>query len=246
MLGLTILSPHYDDAAFSLTISLSRWSELPMQLTVANFFTQTEYAPHALSTHTSPVSAIRKREDRLALRLIDRRIRIESLGFIDAPLRFGISPEAVSRPHIAALRQPAEIDSMTERIHKYFMTGVVLSPLGLGDHVDHLAVKQAAVASSTPYRLGFYEDLPYASWISKSALCLRLREVERSIRIMLRPAIIRSRNFTPAHKRQVISRYFSQVSFDTVTAIVEYASNYGGGERVWIPTNSARWKAIVE
>ena len=245
MLGLTILSPHYDDGAFSLSIALSRWSKLPAQLTVANFFTRSQYAPHVLSKHLSPVSAIRRREDRLALSLIDRRIRVESLDLLDAPLRFGISADAVCWPQTAALQTQAEIASMAHCIRKYLRRGVVLAPLALGDHVDHLAVRQAALASSFPSKLAFYEDLPYAIWTSKSTLCLKLREVERSIRTTLRPAIVCSRLFTPAHKRQVITKYASQIGSDIVTAIVQYASNYGGGERVWIPTNSARWKLLI-
>ena len=245
MLGLTILSPHYDDGAFSLSIALSRWSKLPVQLTVANFFTQSQYAPYVLSKQVSPVSAIRRREDRLALSLIDRRIRVESLGLIDAPLRFGVSADAVSSPETRALQTQAEIASLAHRIHKYFIRGMVLAPLGLGDHVDHLAVKQAALASSVPYKLAFYEDLPYATWTSKSTICVKLQEVERSIRTALRPVIVCNRVFTPAHKRQVITKYASQIASDIVTAIVQYASNYRGGERVWIPTNGARWKFLI-
>src|SRR5690349_15351519 len=172
MLELTILSPHRDDAAFSLSIALSRWSTLPVQLTVVNFFTVTQYAPHAFSTHISSTSALRTREDRSALRSIDRRIRIESLELLDAPLRFGIHPDAICRPQTAALQNPTEIAALANRIGRYFTRGLVVAPLALGDHVDHLAVYRAALASSTDHKLAFYEDLPYATWTSKRSLLL--------------------------------------------------------------------------
>ena len=246
MFELTILSPHRDDAAFSLSIALFCWSKLPIQLTVVNFFTQSEYAPHALSTRISTISSLRKREDRSALRSIDRRIRLKSLDLLDAPLRFGIPADATSRPDIAALQSSAEIDTLAEGVRKYFAHGLVLAPLALGDHVDHLAVKRAALVNSKHYNLGFYEDLPYATWTSSSSLCLKVREAEQCTRVSLRPAIVRSRAFTAAHKRQVITKYDSQISSDTVTAIAKYTSKYGGGERFWFPKYGGPWKLLIQ
>ena len=246
MFELTILSPHHDDAAFSLSIALFCWSKLRVELTVVNFFTQSEYAPHALSTRVSTTSALRQREDHLALRSIDPRIQVKSLDLLDAPLRFGIPVDATSRPYIAALQSSAEIDAVAERVRKYFSRGLVLAPLALGDHVDHLAVKRAALVNSKHHKLGFYEDLPYATWTSSSSLCLRVRETEQHTRVSLRPVIIRSHGFTAAHKRQIITKYHSQINSDTVTAIAKYASKCGGGERLWIPEYGGLWKLLIQ
>jgi LmbE family N-acetylglucosaminyl deacetylase len=246
MLDLTILSPHRDDAAFSLSIALFCWSKLPVQLTVVNFFTRSEYAPHALSTRASTIATLRKREDRVALGSIDHRIRLESLELLDAPLRFGISADATSRPEAAALQSQAEIDAITDRVRQYFARGVVLAPLALGNHVDHIAVNRAAVAAGPHPKLGFYEDLPYATWTPESSLLLKLRELEQYTRVSLRAAVIRRDSFTTAHKRQIITKYHSQIRSDGVTAIVKYASNHRGGERIWIPKYGGPWKSLIQ
>lgn len=246
MLELTILSPHRDDAAFSLCLALSQWSNLPVKLAVVNFFTISEYAPHALSTRKASISALRTREDYAVLRSINSEIRVEALDLLDAPLRFGISPDAVTRPETAALQSASEIEALAGRVRKCFTRGLVLAPLGLGDHVDHLAVNSAAVASSANHRLGFYEDLPYAIWTSEQALCEKVRKVELSTKVNLKSAVIRSHSFAVARKRHLIDKYQSQIRPEEARAIANYASNYDGGERIWIPKYGAPWKLLIQ
>ncbi len=246
MLELTILSPHRDDAAFSLSVALSYWSKLQLKLKVVNFFTRSEYAPRALSTYTSTVSALRRREDRSALSALDLGIRIEALDLLDAPLRYGVSAHAICRPETAALQSVSEIEDLGRRIRQYFIRGLVLAPLALGDHVDHLAVSSAALSNSVDHKLGFYEDLPYALWTSESALRQRLHKNERAIGVHLRSVVIRNRKFTVAHKRRLISRYRSQISAEEATSIAKYASRYRGGERLWVPRYGSSWNSLVQ
>lgn len=246
MLELTILSPHRDDAAFSLSVALSYWSKLSLKLSVVNFFTVSEYAPHALSTRASTISAIRTREDHSALSAIDGGIRVEAFNLLDAPLRFGIGADAICRSETAALQSTSEIDALGLRLRKYFERGLVLAPLALGDHVDHLAVSKAAQASSMRHKLGFYEDLPYATWTSESTFRHRLHKTEQHTGVHLRSVVIRNRNFTVAHKRRLINRYRSQITPEEAASIAQYACNYGGGERVWIPRYSSAWKSLSQ
>ncbi len=246
MLELTILSPHCDDAAFSLSVALSYWSKLSLKLNVVNFFTVSEYAPHALSTGASAVSAVRSREDHSALAAIDRGIRVEALNLLDAPLRFGVGADAICRSETAALQSASEIDALGQSLRKYFKRGLVLAPLALGDHVDHLAVSKAAQASSTDRKLGFYEDLPYATWTSESAFCHRLHKTEQHTGVHLRGVVIRNRNFTVAHKRRLINKYRSQITPEEATSIAHFAYNYGGGERVWFPKYGVAWNPLVQ
>ncbi len=246
MLDLTILSPHRDDAAFSLSTALSCWRKLPLKLNIVNFFTISEYAPRALSTRASTISALRTREDHLALSAIDSRIRATALGLLDAPLRLGISADAISRPETAAMQSASEIEALGRSVRKYFDRGLVLAPLALGDHVDHLAVSQAALASSVDHKLGFYEDLPYATWTSESALCQRLRKTEQRAGVHLRSVVIRNRDFTVAHKRRLVNKYQSQITPEEATSIARHAWKYGGGERIWIPRYGSNWNFLIQ
>ncbi len=155
MFGLTILSPHRDDAAFSLSMALCRWSELDLDIRVVNFFTVSEYGPHAASSRVMSIASIRRGEDRSVLSSISPRIRVESLDLLDAPLRLGVSASAVCKPETIALQPEEEIHRLAAGLQKQFARGLVMAPLALGNHVDHLAVNRAAIAAANNTLLGF-------------------------------------------------------------------------------------------
>lgn len=241
---LTLLSPHRDDAAFSLYVCLSRWRKAPVRLTVLNFFTESAYAPRALPISRDCVSAARAREDRHAVRAIDPRIQIKSAGLLDAPLRLGIEAGAVCRPEVRAYDDSLDLGTLRRVIRARIITGLVIAPLGLGNHVDHVLVNKAASETLPGKRLAYYEDLPYASWTSQTELMQRVSECERRTRIGLKPIIVRAEHAV-WRKREVGAHYQSQITPTEAAQIARYAARYGGGERIWIPGHSMRWKALV-
>ena len=245
MLALTILSPHRDDAAFSLYLALRYWTRLPIPLRVVNFFTISEYAPHAAACSQRSVSTLRRREDQLVLSSLHRAIRIESLDLLDAPIRLGISSDDIAKPESAARQPAAEISELAIQINNYFAQGLVLAPLALGNHVDHLAVHAAAIESSRPHKLGFYEDLPYATWTSNASLRDRLTEVERSTHTGLKPHVVRSAGMGVSQKYRAITRYKSQITRSEALTIARFASKYRVGERIWLPKYSASWRPLI-
>src|SRR5262245_1504842 len=140
-MDLLILSPHLDDAV------LSAWCDLPGAV-VANLctavppsgaigsFDRTKGAADGAAFMTQRLA-----EDRAALAMAEVGTRLE-LGFLDAQYRDGpLDPDAIR----AALPS-------AERI---------LAPAGLGGHPDHLAAREAALATGLPVTL--YADLPYAA-----------------------------------------------------------------------------------
>lgn len=245
MSTVTILSPHRDDAAFSLSIALCRWSEAGETLRVINVFTTSEYAPQAILPSRLSVSSIRSREDRGALAAIDRRIRIESLDWLDAPLRLQIDLSAISRPETMKLQSREELDRLARHFRKCFAQGLVLAPLGLGNHVDHRVVNEAAMASSRNAQLAFYEDLPYASWTPEECLRAKVMDLERRLAARLAPVVIRSAACGVKRKLSIVNRYKSQITPEEGAVIAKYAVRYRGGERIWIPKYAANWRALV-
>lgn len=240
MLELTILSPHQDDAAFSLGLSLLRWSSLPVITRVVNVFTVSNYAPNAGSDDRSTITSLRRREDRRALRLVHGGIKIESLNLLDAPIRLGINADSVCLMEA----RPTEVESLAIRIRKYFRKGLVLAPLGLGNHVDHLTLRAAAITNSPGDALAFYEDLPYAKWAPAMAIDQRVSDSQHQTGVPLKPAIIRTGD-SIARKRRVISNYHSQVSWHMASMIARFAIQYRGAERIWIPKHGSRWKPLT-
>ena len=90
---ILILSPHRDDAAFSLGLAIDTWLAAGHRVQVLNFFTQSLYAPYsdAESLHqndrVSFVSAVRRREDIAWNKLLRDRLEFHDLDLQDAPLR---------------------------------------------------------------------------------------------------------------------------------------------------------------
>ena len=250
MRELTIVSPHRDDVPFSLYLCLSRWRLLPIRVNVVTVFTVSVYAPRAHipdcapETVQSSVTALRKQEDRRVFKEIDKRIRVQALNLLDAPLRLGIPVDSVCKPGTDSNATYSDTETIGHRLKGFFQGSLVLAPLGLGNHVDHLVVRTAAINTSQVDTLAFYEDLPYATWVSDTLCNQTVKEIERSTRILLRPSIIRNRNQV-ARKRQVISQYKSQIGREDAIGIAGFAAKYRGGERIWTPKRSQAWRALT-
>lgn len=250
MSELTILSPHRDDVPFSLSIALSQWRFLPLQVNVVTVFTISIYAPRRRvpvgdsEGPRSAVSSLRKREDRRAFRLLGNDVNLEDLDLLDAPLRLGISADSVCRAQSWSIESCPEVELLAKQFQRYFLRGLVLAPLALGDHVDHLTVRAAAIRTSVAHKLGFYEDLPYATWVPESLLQRTVSYVERGTGMPLKSDIIRRRGYT-RHKRSIVGRYDSQIGRNEAIAIARFATNYGGGERIWIPKHTRTWMSLV-
>jgi LmbE family N-acetylglucosaminyl deacetylase len=244
MQEITVLSPHRDDAAFSLCIALRRWAAMGVKLTVINFFTVSAYGPWSSSTDAPTISNIRLREDRRAIALISPLIRVLDAGLCDAPLRFGVHAAEVCRRETISLLKKGEIREIGCFIQRWARSGLLIAPLSLGDHVDHIAVREAAMESADAHQLAYFEDLPYATWTSEETLTARVHEAEQRTRMILRPSIIRG-EFASSMKRRRISRYQSQISPEEGAVIARFSARYGDGERIWIPQHARNWIAIT-
>jgi hypothetical protein len=250
MSELTIVSPHRDDVPFSLYLSLSRWRSFPVKLNVVTVFTVSVYAPRAglaardSDTLRSTVTSLRKREDRRVFNLIDKRITVEDLGFLDAPLRFGITADLVCKPQSPSIESRPEVEALSRHFRKYFLRGLVLAPLALGDHIDHLTVRAAAIRGSAPHKLAFYEDLPYATWVSQDSLRQAVASAERNTGVPLKRSVVRRKAYI-LRKRSIVGRYQSQISRSEANAIARFAVNYRSGERIWVPKHSRIWASFI-
>lgn len=250
MSELTIVSPHRDDVPFSLYLSLSRWRSQPLRLNVVTVFTVSVYAPRAgivdrnSDTLRSTVTSLRKREDRRVFQLIDKKIALHDLDFLDAPLRLGIPVDLVCKPQISSIESRPDVDTLSRQFRKYFVRGLVLAPLALGDHIDHLTVRAAAIKGSVPHKLAFYEDLPYATWVSAGSLRQAVAYAERSTGVPLRGSLIRRKAYIP-RKRSAVGLYQSQISRSEASAIARFAVRYRSGERIWVPKHSSAWSSLI-
>ncbi|MDQ2775454.1 MAG: PIG-L family deacetylase [Acidobacteriota bacterium] len=247
MKRLFVLSPHRDDAVFSLSVALCYWRTLPIQVTVANVFTRSNYGPHAMTRGEELVAEIseqRRREDRRALAMIDRRIQIESAGLLDAPLRLQKNTASVCNVDEASVRT-CDVRLVSTVLERLCRVWPVIAPLGLGNHLDHLTVRAAAIDIVRHRTLAFYEDLPYATWTPENAILERVRDTERRTNVPLHPVVLR--NICNIRlKRRFASQYRTQIQSGEATAIAAFASKYKTGERIWIPRYGRLWKSLLQ
>ena len=231
MPAVTVLSPHRDDAAFSLFLWLSRWSLQPVKLRVINFFTRSGYAPHAGTGDVRRITAIRKAEDERVFPPISTSLEVIDAALLDAPLRLGISVPDVFKPESRSLIKEDQIDQLVSFIQPVGASDLYLGPLGLGGHLDHLAVREAATRTLPPASLGFYEDLPYAMWASAE-------ELQSKVRIDLQRFVLHDTGGLQ-NKRAAVGEYRSQITQAEADAIA------ASDERIWIPQNSDRWNELI-
>ena len=252
-----ILSPHRDDAAFSLGLSIEAWLGAGHSVSVLNCFTQSFFAPfsdvealHA-NDKTSFVSALRRREDQAWKKLLGERLQFHDLDLLDAPLRLGCSPAEVLIVDLrlgdrALSRVAGAIAKIAGRLAK---GGVCfLAPLALSGHVDHRVVREAALqalsfAEAPP--LAFYEDLPYAA---RKGEADRVAAAAAALERALAPAFASPprEDVEPfvERKARFCECYDSQIDSEDVCSIAEFCRRYGGRERIWAET--ARQVADLE
>jgi hypothetical protein len=176
--------------------------------------------------------------------LIDKKIAVEDLDLLDAPLRFGITADLVCKTQSPSIESRPEVEALSRHLRKYFVRGLVLAPLALGNHIDHLTVRAAAIRGSVPQKLAFYEDLPYATWVSEGSLRQAVAYAERNTGVPLKSSVIR-RNAYISRKRSVVGRYQSQISRSEANAIARFAVNYHAGERIWVPKHNRVWGSLI-
>ena len=159
MATTVIVSPHQDDAVFSLWHVL----DAPGDVAVVNVFAGSPSSPRlgwwdALTGATDSRTRADERalEDRAALAHAGRRPT--DLDFLDLQYRADEQPFEPIAAALADVAAPAAL---------------VLAPAGLGGHLDHHLVRDAALALWRRGRnLALYADLPHAigdgwpSWVT--------------------------------------------------------------------------------
>jgi len=248
-LKILILSPHRDDAAFSLSIAITNWLESRHTVTILNVFTRSRYAPYsdAAFVHEndqlSYVSAMRLREDEHFLRRITEtlprglksNLHMVDLNLKDAPIRLRIPLEELSdnavNPADPAFEKIRK--ALTKQSEAAAMEALVL-PAALGKHIDHLTAREAAMPLTTTIPAAFYEDLPYATTHPSTATDLEsLRESAEQRNDPLSPVLYQIESGVE-RKRKLILGYASQIDDEAGTLISNFATRYNGGERLWV------------
>lgn len=236
-----VISPHRDDACFSLGGAIHRWQELGREVTVVNLFTGhpgPHLSPQAEAYHQRfgavDLMELRRQRDQEALEIIG--VPYIDLNHQDCLYRLGADGVGWRYPepeHIFGILHPEEgplpqalVASLRSRIHLTEAT-LVLAPLAVGNHVDHqLAHRMARLLAEEGLPVAFYEDAPYVfSPRGPEDLTRRSSGMEAEV-VWLDQRHLES-------KRKAIGAYQSTVPIELFAA---YSQSFAGGhaaERIW-------------
>ncbi len=243
---IAVLSPHRDDAAFSLGLSIGVWLEAGHEVEVVNCFTRTTYAPHAdfESIHSNDrltrVTALRHREDLTWQKMYGgRKPGLHDLNLKDAPLRLHVRTDQVCALPIdpndkALVKVPKAVAALG--------ADALVIPLALGSHVDHLTVRAAILATDLPsdMPMALYEDLPYAARPEATQSLEREASlIEGNLRSLFVTTSVQV-EAAEQRKRRLALCYDSQIADDVATQIATFCHRYEGRERIW---GNAAWCA---
>ncbi len=164
------ISPHLDDVAFSCGGLAALLSDAGWQTILATVFTRSIVPAQGFALKCqldkglpadADYMALRRQEDLRAAALLGFTA-LHWLDFPEAPHRGYTSAPALFNAILPADTIAQDVAAALAEIGSAKRVEMVLVPQGLGAHVDHQIVVQAALQTFPPDRLAFYRDTPYA------------------------------------------------------------------------------------
>lgn len=227
---VVVLSPHFDDAPLSLGQSMLDGELSSERVVVGIIFGRTNWQQwfHPTPRRTPVVSAIRRAEEMVNARRFGYRCRVVRLpevilrtGEMDSATFLDPSPNPPPDDLDASM-----IDDIAAAIQPWISnTGRIMAPLGVGGHLDHRLVREAARQLIDADRLEFYEDRPYASYASDAFIAELASHVD--------PALIAHDMSSPDTRDKASTTWypsqFDQYFVNAMTA----DHDAGRTERVW-------------
>lgn len=224
---VSILSPHFDDAAYGLTITISSLINQHVPVTIINCFTVTRWTAIAVEDKdVKAVSELRANEDAAFNDFFGNKIQLVNLNLLDAPLRNGYIFQSGSFA-------PNEWE-LVEHLSNYLQAnvdGYLLCPLAIGSHIDHAICRAAVLRAYSKLKVIFYEDLPYAYRITPEQLCDHINSLEGDFGFEISNLTIPATPLTSI-KVEAIKVYKSQLTADICNEIIGHLQTIGG-ERLW-------------
>ncbi len=177
------------------------------------------------------VSRYRKKEDSCYFHSLN--IPSIDLNLFDAPFRGYRSPLSVSN-FVKISSDPAFklIRSTILKLTLHFDKRNLVLPLGLGNHIDHVVVRNACRSLPGNYSLLYYEDLPYAADLDLEEIKIQAGSFDKS----LEPHQFEVKEFFDAKLRN-LGLYPTNVGKKEIVRTTLHArrlsSNDGECERLW-------------
>ena len=166
MPAAVFVSPHLDDAAFSAGATAAKLARAGWDVTVLTVFTRSVPNPTGFALACQTDKGLPPTADYMAIRRAEDRAAADVLGAAAVHLDL---PEAPHRGYTSAADLFAGVHpddtavpgAVAEAAAPFLDADLVLYPLGLGNHVDHLHVIAAVEAHVPADRRAAWFDTPY-------------------------------------------------------------------------------------
>lgn len=252
---ILILSPHLDDAILSLGGSMAAWSDAGAVVTALTVFTadapekgpdsEIVNAMHKLWNLGENPYATRRREDIAAIEVVSSSYvhgNLDDCIYRQAEGGSSLYPTEASVYSAAPASAEAIYGPLKELISTWlrkFNPRLVLSPLGIGQHVDHFITSEVfrEISRDSGYDVALYEEIPYATGkyplINPDSVTAAKERSQWNIQFSELMAIDFDR------KRRAIECYASQLidifpdGFDALKNYMVGLNEGGPVERIW-------------
>jgi LmbE family N-acetylglucosaminyl deacetylase len=215
-----------DDAAYGLTLSIARFIKNQLPVTIINCFTVTKWTIVFISKDVKEISLLRKQEDIEYNKHFNSSINLVNLDLLDAPLRNGY----IFQNKLLQLNEWKVVEELRNYLEKN-IDGILLCPLAIGDHIDHVICREAATQLYKKMKIIFFEDLPYTARISHEAIIKHVENLEEKLDVKL-CCYLNLLKDCCVNKEQAIRVYKSQLNDEICSEILSHLNNLTG-ERLW-------------
>jgi LmbE family N-acetylglucosaminyl deacetylase len=222
---MMILSPHADDAIFSLAGLMTKHSN-HFEFHIINIFGRQDFTLYNDFANNKIGSDFVHKEEKLAWLLLNIQ-NGTFLSFKDAAMRqFDpgrpiINSDLDSKSMITYEKELFEdIFSHINELIGAIRPSYIFCPLGIGRHVDHIMVREAVLANQDlDKKLYFYEESPYVISFDKTK---EINEIERKSQKKLKQRQINITNKI-SEKRKLLNLYASQLKKFQINAMINHA-----------------------
>jgi LmbE family N-acetylglucosaminyl deacetylase len=228
MKKILVISPHLDDAALSCCDHILDWKKQEHEVTVLTIFTKfsDKYISDSAKknilacgvTNAKQLETLRKIEDREAMKLL--QVRYKYLEFTDgwfrSYLRKPIYPGKALFEGIISEDDKTLVEKINKRLKGYSDFEKVIIPFGIGNHVDHVMIRQIAEKIFKTEKLFYYLDQPYTSKIPNWNMELICKYIQNKIlgRLSTMP--------TSNKKIETLKKYKSQFKLLFLQSPIKY------------------------
>ncbi|OEU41981.1 hypothetical protein BGV40_12075 [Methanosarcina sp. Ant1] len=175
-----LISPHSDDIAYSLGGALLK-SYFEKPAIMVTIFTKSNFSPRLKLTDPEEITRIRYLEDIEFARKIGVEYRI--YHFPEPPLRGKISHKEIFDSDSFLDPIYKEVYLSISELIKSFPNAVIVSPMSLGDNIDHKIVFESCISicKENNIKISFYEDVPYVSLLTLKQVKNRALKIDPNL-----------------------------------------------------------------